>query len=134
MRRTVLAVAVATYVAVWLVDRSLVEVRGPSMEPTLGHGDRVLTVPARLARPRPGQVVVAVDPEDAGHLVVKRIASIGSGRVDLRGDNAAASTDSRRWGPVATSAVRRVAVRRWPRLTPLTRLSAGDGGPVPSSR
>jgi nickel-type superoxide dismutase maturation protease len=109
------ALAVA-YLATLAVNRSLVEVRGSSMEPALWPGDRLLTVPARRAWLRPGRVVVVADPADEHHLVVKRLGEVGSGRVEVLGDNADASTDSRRWGPLPLDAVRRVAVRRWPDL------------------
>lgn len=121
-RRWWFAAAVATYLAVRAVNRSLVDVRGPSMEPHLVAGDRLLTVPAVAAWLRPGQVVVATDPADPAHLVVKRIARRDRDAVVLLGDHPAASTDSRRWGPVPTSTIRRVALRRWPDLrTPLVR-------------
>ena len=44
----------------WLRGRFVVvTVLGESMSPTFGHGDRVLVRRARLARARPGDVVVA---------------------------------------------------------------------------
>jgi nickel-type superoxide dismutase maturation protease len=90
------------------------------MLPRLWPGDVLLTVPA-LAPLRPGQVVVARDPTDPDHLVVKRVTGLGRGQVVLRGDNPDASTDSRQWGPVPRRSVRRLALRRWPDLrTPLT--------------
>lgn len=104
------------YVVALAVNRSLVEVRGSSMEPTLWPGDRLLTVPPLRRWLRPGRVVVVVDPGDPQHLVVKRLARAGSGRVEVIGDHAAGSTDSRHWGPLPVAAVRRVVVRRWPDL------------------
>jgi nickel-type superoxide dismutase maturation protease len=86
------------------------------MEPTLWAGDRLLTVPARPASVRPGRVVVVADPADEGHLVVKRVVSAEAGRVVVLGDQPAASTDSRTWGPLPRRAVRRIVVRRWPDL------------------
>lgn len=67
-----------------------VEVHGDSMRPTLQPGDRLLVIawPKRLLRP--GHLVAVDAPERA---VVKRIAAIHGGTADLRGDNAAASTD-----------------------------------------
>jgi phage repressor protein C with HTH and peptisase S24 domain len=67
-----------------------VEVAGDSMFPTLRAGDRLLVLrwPRRLLRP--GHLVAVDTPERA---VVKRIAAVTRGRVDLRGDNAGASTD-----------------------------------------
>ncbi len=123
-------VAVVAYLVALAVNRSLVEVRGPSMEPTLWPGDRLLTlplwVPGTGAGIRPGRVVVVADPSvPAGqpdHLVVKRIRAVADGRVDVRGDDPWRSTDSRTWGPLPRAAVRRVVLGRWPDLrTSLTR-------------
>jgi nickel-type superoxide dismutase maturation protease len=104
------------YLATLAVNRSLVEVRGGSMEPSLWAGDRLLTLPARRGWLRPGRVVVVADPDDPSHLVVKRLGRVEDGRAEVLGDNSVASTDSRRWGPVPIGAVRRVVVRRWPDL------------------
>jgi nickel-type superoxide dismutase maturation protease len=124
--RTVTVVAVMAYGVTWAVNRSLVEVRGPSMEPALWAGDRLLTIPARRGWLEPGQVVVVTDPADRDHLVAKRLTAIGSGRVAVHGDNPRASTDSRTWGDLPLAAVRRIAVARWPDLwTPLRRTVAG---------
>jgi nickel-type superoxide dismutase maturation protease len=112
----VAAALAATYLGVLAVNRSLVVVRGASMEPTLWAGDRLLTVPARSASIRPGRLVVVVDPADHDHLVVKRVARAEAGWVEVLGDRPAASTDSRTWGPLPRQAVRRLVVRRWPDL------------------
>lgn len=116
----------AVYVATWLVNRSLVDVRGASMEPTLRADDRLLTVRARTTRLRPGQVVVVVDPTAPGHLVVKRVAAVGHERITVLGDHPEASTDSRTWGALPHAAVRRRVLRRWPDLR--TRLDRYDAG------
>jgi nickel-type superoxide dismutase maturation protease len=114
--------AFGLYGVVLAVNRSLVEVQGPSMQPALWEGDRLLTVPARRGWLEPGQVVVVADPHEPGHLVVKRLTAIGAGRVEVHGDHPAASTDSRTWGPLPLRAVRRIAVARWPDLrSPLRR-------------
>lgn len=103
----------ALYLVVLSVNRSLVVVRGPSMEPSLWPGDRLLTVPA-WGPLRPGQVVVVADPADPGHLVVKRVGTVDPRGVTVLGDDPERSTDSRDWGPVPRRAVRRLAVARWP--------------------
>jgi nickel-type superoxide dismutase maturation protease len=110
------------YLAALAVNRSLVEVHGRSMEPTLRPGDRLLTVPVWRPLLEPGQVVVVADPTDPDHLVVKRLIALGAGRAEVHGDDPRASTDSRVWGPLRLAAVRRIAVCRWPDLrTPLRR-------------
>jgi signal peptidase I len=120
-RRAAVLLLVALWALVWTVNRSLVAVRGLSMEPTLQPGERLLTLPARLVRPHPGTVVVVEDPWQPGHLVVKRVARIDDRApghaVLVLGDNPAASTDGRLWGPIDRGAVRRVVVARWPSLS-----------------
>lgn len=117
--RAGVAVLATAYLAALGVNRSLVAVQGHSMLPTLWPDDKVLTVPS-FARPRPGQVVVVRDPADPGHLVVKRVHAVDGTGVDVRGDHPSVSTDSRTWGPLPPSAVRRRVLRRWPDLrTPL---------------
>ena len=101
----------------------VVEVRGRSMAPALLPGDRLLI--ARIGSPRTGAVVLAADPRDPRRELVKRVAGFDAGRVMLRGDNAAASTDARTFGTLPRSAVRwRVLGRYWP----LERI-----GPVPTA-
>lgn len=119
--RTPLVIVLGAAVAL-AVRRSLVEVRGPSMEPTLWPGDRLVTVPAIAAWLRVGHVVVLDDPEDASHRLIKRIVAVAEGHVEVRGDDPRRSTDGRRWGPVPRGAVRRIAITRWPSvLSPLRR-------------
>ena len=88
-----------------------VEVRGDSMRPALEPGDRLVIVPAR--RLSTGQLVALADPRQPGRLVVKRVASASATGVTVLGDNAAASTDSRHYGPVAPGSVRGRAVYRY---------------------
>jgi nickel-type superoxide dismutase maturation protease len=92
----------------------VVEVRGRSMLPTLRPGDRLLVV--RTARPaRVGEVVLALDPRDAGRELVKRVAAVEREGVTLHGDNPAFSTDGRTFGTLPSEAIRwRVVVRWWP--------------------
>jgi nickel-type superoxide dismutase maturation protease len=103
--------------AVLLLARRLVDVvqvRGRSMLPTLQPGDRLLV--RRTTGPiRVGEVVLALDPRDAGRELVKRVAAVGANGVTLHGDNPTFSTDGRTFGPLPASAVRwRVVARCWP--------------------
>jgi nickel-type superoxide dismutase maturation protease len=81
----------------FFVRRLLIE--GSSMEPTFQAGDR-LTALRRWRRVRVGDVVVLRDPRDHQRWIIKRcVAKVGPS-IDVRGDNPAASTDSREFGPV----------------------------------
>lgn len=101
-----------------------VEVRGPSMRPTLEDGDRLLCGPAR--RLRTGDIVVVEEPGSDGLLAVKRVATLEAGAVVVLGDNRAASRDSRAYGPLPRSAVRG---RAWWRYFPAAR-----AGRLPAAR
>lgn len=117
-RGTTVLLAAAAGIA---LRRSFVDVAGPSMEPSLWPGDRLITVPAHPRLLTVGQVVVLNDPDDTSHRIIKRITAIDGDRVEVRGDDPTRSTDSRRWGSVASSEVRRIAITRWPTvLSPLT--------------
>jgi nickel-type superoxide dismutase maturation protease len=86
----------------------LVVVDGDSMRPTLEPGDRLLV----LALPPRGGDVVAVQRHD--RVIVKRVAAIDhDGTLTVLGDNAAASTDSRDFGPVTPDTVLGRAVYRY---------------------
>jgi nickel-type superoxide dismutase maturation protease len=100
------------------------------MVPTLLPGDRVLVLrgfgPLRPAV-RVGDLVALADPRDAERTMIKRVAGFDGGGVVVRGDNDAASTDSRHFGSVRRRALRgRVVYRYHPesrrgRLGPGTR-------------
>lgn len=94
------AAALATLLLVFAIFRLArrVTVAGASMLPAFEPGDRLLVVPA--LRVRPGQVVAVIDPREPGRLLVKRVHACSAATVDVRGDNDAASTDSRSFGPV----------------------------------
>lgn len=117
MRRSWIVGLTLAYLATLAANRSQLVVRGASMEPTLQAGDRLLTVPVFGRALRAGLVVVVADPVDATHLVVKRIARIDGDRIVVLGDAPDRSTDSRQWGPVPRTSVRRIVVARWPDLT-----------------
>ena len=89
----------------WLVRRRRrFRVTGPSMRPVLEPGAHVLVDPRayRTDPPVVGDVVVARHPFKKDVRVVKRVAAVlPDGRVALRGDNRAESTDSTTFGTVA---------------------------------
>ena len=92
----------------------LARVRGPSMSPTVRHGDRLLVRRvADGAAVRPGDVVLARFPARPELLVVKRVAHAVPGGHWVRGDNPLVTDDSRAFGPAVV--VGRVTVRLWPR-------------------
>jgi nickel-type superoxide dismutase maturation protease len=88
-----------------------VEVTGQSMGPALLPGDRLLVLRGR--RFRRGDVVAVTDPRQPDRTMVKRVADRRGTAVTVLGDNPAASTDSRTFGPVPSSTVRGRAVYRY---------------------
>jgi phage repressor protein C with HTH and peptisase S24 domain len=87
-------------------------VTGPSMAPTLRHGDAVLVRTGGRAV-RPGDVVVGVFRSRPGLLVVKRAVRAEAGGWWLRGDNDLVTDDSRAYGVADVRG--RVVARYWPR-------------------
>ena len=91
----------------------LARITGPSMSPTLRHGDRLLV--RRVQRPddvRPGDVVLARFPSRPELLVVKRVARAVPGGHWLQGDNPLVADDSRAFGPAVV--LGRAVGRLWP--------------------
>ncbi len=85
------------------------------MEPTFVAGDRLLVF-TRGRKPRAGDVVIFVDPrlDSAGIEMVKRVTEVhADGSVDVAGDNPAASTDSRTFGPVPAKNLRGRVLRKY---------------------
>ncbi|MFJ2907095.1 nickel-type superoxide dismutase maturation protease [Streptomyces sp. NPDC087212] len=100
-------------------------VSGPSMVPTLRHGDRLVV--RYGARIRPGDVVVLRHPFQQDLLVVKRAAQRRDGGWWVLGDNPGAGGDSTDYGTVPEELVLgRVRWRYRPRgeghLSPLARV------------
>ena len=92
----------------------LARVTGPSMSPTVRHGDRLLA--RRLsagARVRPGDVVLARFPARPELLVVKRVRGPVPGGVWVEGDNPLVTDDSRAFGVAVVVGL--VVARLWPR-------------------
>ncbi len=120
---TAAAAVLGCYLGALAVDRSRIVVRGPSMSPTLLDGDVLLTAPALPGLVRVGAVVVIAEPADDHHLVVKRLTARDGDRIEVHGDDPDRSTDSRVWGWLPRSRIRRVALARWPDVrTPLRRV------------
>ncbi len=94
-----------------------VRVTGASMEPTLSAGDHLIVVRLPVAWPlHPGDLVALRDPRVAGGrgpVLVKRVVRADGAGVEVRGDNAARSTDSRTFGPVPRTLVLGRAVYRY---------------------
>ncbi|MFC9292095.1 nickel-type superoxide dismutase maturation protease [Streptomyces sp. NPDC057052] len=76
----------------------LAEVTGPSMVPTLHHGDQLVV--RYGARVRPGDVIVLRHPFQQDLLVVKRAVERRDGGWWVLGDNAFAGGDSTDYGTV----------------------------------
>jgi nickel-type superoxide dismutase maturation protease len=87
-------------------------VHGPSMAPTLRHGDALLVRRGGRAV-RPGDVIVARFRSRPDLLVVKRAVRPQAGGWWVRSDNELVSDDSRRYG--VADVVGRVVYRYWPR-------------------
>ena len=83
-------------------------VTGESMVPALLPGDHVLVVRG-VGRWRPrvraGDLVAVLDPRQPGRVMVKRVTGFEGGQVVVRGDNEAASTDSRHFGPISPGTI-----------------------------
>jgi nickel-type superoxide dismutase maturation protease len=92
-------------VAGWSVTHCV----GPSMAPTLKHGDGLLV---RRARIRAGDVVVARHPAYEGLLIVKRAIRRSGDGWWLLSDNELVTSDSREFGAVADELIIGRAVLR----------------------
>ena len=79
-----LTVVGGAYLAALAVNRSLREVDGHSMQPTLWPGDRLLVVPARLRQPRRGDVVIVDDPRAPSRRTCKRVVGLPGEQVVLK--------------------------------------------------
>lgn len=100
----------------WVLPFGAAEVTGPSMVPTLHHGD--LLVVHYGARLRPGDVVVLRHPFQQDLLVVKRAAERRGDGWWVLGDNAYAGGDSTDYGTVPVDLVLGKVRLRYRPLTP----------------
>jgi len=100
----------AAGLAAWAFER--VEVNGMSMSPTFEPGDRLLLV-RRFRALRPGDLVAFDDPRGTGRRLVKRVAAVTDGGIEVAGDNAGASTDSREFGVVPAGSISHLVLRRY---------------------
>jgi nickel-type superoxide dismutase maturation protease len=92
----------------------MVHVTGPSMSPTVRHGDRLLVRRLSPGAAVPsGAVVLARFPGRPELLVVKRVRRTVPGGVWVEGDNPYVTDDSRAYGTAV--AVGRVVLRLTPR-------------------
>lgn len=104
-------------------------VHGPSMAPTLRHGDALLV--RRGGRVRAGDLVVARFRDRPDLLVVKRaIRPAGEGWW-IESDNSLITDDSRSYG--VAEVLGRVVCRWWPRPGLLSRRRRPDGRARPRS-
>ena len=109
----------------WQLPLFAALVQGPSMAPTLRHGDALLV--RRAARARPGRVVVARFRSRPDLLVVKRVVRAVDGGWELRGDNPLVTDDSRAYGVADSVGV--VVLKYWPRPARLGYSPVGRDAP-----
>jgi signal peptidase I len=123
MRRGLVATAALGLWGWWALRPFGVAVEGRSMEPELVPGDYLVAI--RAGSLRRGSLVVVEHPGRPGFEVVKRLTGVpgdamgdsilSPGQHWVQGDNRAASSDSRSFGPVGRDAIRGVVrLRYWP--------------------
>jgi nickel-type superoxide dismutase maturation protease len=104
---------------------ALARVTGPSMSPTVRHGDRLLV---RRVAPgagvERGDVVLARFPSRPDLLVVKRVRRAVPDGHWVEGDNPLVTDDSRAYGTAVV--VGRVVARLWPRPSRLPAAPSGS--------
>ncbi|MHB1987596.1 MAG: S26 family signal peptidase [Acidimicrobiales bacterium] len=96
------AIGIGALLVRWLRDKRplfRVAVEGASMLPELVPGDRLLAIALPVLER--GDLVAIKDPEEPGRILVKRVTRLHAKTIEVRGDNAAVSRDSRQFGPVS---------------------------------
>lgn len=87
----------------WLTGRrKRVRVTGNSMLPLFKPEEELLVdLQAYVNRsPQIGDIVLTTHPDQPDLKIIKRVSAIlQNGQIEMSGDNPAASTDSREWGP-----------------------------------
>lgn len=69
------------------------------MLPELAPGDRLIALRSPVLEP--GDIVAVTDPAQPGRILVKRVAGLRAETIEIAGDNAGVSRDSRHFGPVS---------------------------------
>jgi nickel-type superoxide dismutase maturation protease len=98
-----------------VLKRVLVE--GPSMLPTLRPRQRLIVATRAYRRraPKIGHIVLVSHPQRTMTLIKRVVGPVKDGKVHVRGDNPAASTDSDHFGPVSVESLKgRVLFSYWP--------------------
>ncbi len=87
--------------------RQHLRVVGNSMENTLREGDLIVykNLIRKKAQLKTGDIVIANHPTINKKLIIKRVHSINTYGIELRGDNIYSSSDSRQFGLIKASEI-----------------------------
>ncbi len=125
----IIAILIVVPVRLWIAQPFIVN--GASMEPTFENGDYLIVdeFSYHFRAPEKGEVIIFRYPLDTSKFFIKRVVglpgetleidgkeiALGEDEYFVVGDNTAASSDSRRWGPVPKKfVIGRALVRLWP--------------------
>ncbi len=106
-----------TDVVLWLLRlRRRFRIVGESMQPLLVPGTEVLIDPFayRKCRPSPGELIVAYHPHQPNLRLIKWVVHVEAQGCFVKGLNASASTDSRKFGLVPWERIVGQVVCRFP--------------------
>lgn len=120
-----LAAVIVVPIRLWIAQPFIVQ--GSSMVPTFHDGDYLIIneIGYRFSEPERGDVIVFRYPKNPSQFYIKRIAYLPGEDINdvtlqkdeyyVLGDNKAASSDSRYWGPVKKDLIiGRAMIRLWP--------------------